>query len=637
MFESDKRSALERLKKGLYSRTDRFGESPRHEIHATEGTVPETWQEKKVEAPAPDLHPTVRLWYKRILIGVGIFFLLGLLTVMYSLLGGKTFVSVDNIDIRIEGPASIAGGQTLLLTATVDNKNATDMQLSDLIIEFPEGAKDPLNPSRDLTKERVSIGDIRAGEVALKNVSAVLYGETGAEKKIKFTVEYRTAGSNAIFFKEKYYTLSISSSPITLTLTAPDSVTAGTESSMKITVTSNTTAIVKDLLLSLEYPFGWTLSSSDPRPTYGDTVWRIGDLAPGGKKTITLVGQALGQDGEERTLHAKVGIQSLTDEKEIATAIISESHTFALEKSFLGIDLSLNGARTGDLSVEPGRLVRADIIWTNNTPDKITNGRIEARITGLALDRNSVSTDGDGYYDSKTNTIVWDGGRVSALKEVAPGATGRVGFSFYSLRAGSTNTQSNASIVVSIAASGDRSGSSGATQALQTVASRTVKLVSNLSLATRALRTQGPFSNTGPIPPRADQESTYTIVWTLTNTSNNISRAEARATLPQGVRWTGLVSPSDASVSYDASTGDILWSAGNILGGGKGDAKEVSFQVGVTPNVSQVGRTIDIIGPATVTATDDFTGVTLKNTGGALTTRTTTDIFWKPGDETVVQ
>jgi len=636
MFESDKKSALDRLKKGLYSRTDRFGESPRHDIHSTDSEVPSAWEEKKEEIPAPDLHPGVRLWYRRILIGSAIFFIIAFLAAVYALLGGKTFVSVDNIDIRIEGPASIAGGETLTLTTSIDNKNATDMQLADLIVEFPDGAKDPSNQAKDLTRERISVGDIQAGAIAQKNVSAVLYGESGAEKKIKFTVEYRTPGSNAIFFKEKYYTLSISSSPITLTLDARDSVTAGAESPMKITVTSNTTSVVKNVLLSLEYPFGWSLASSDPLPTYGDSVWRIGDLAPGAKRTITIRGIAEGQDGEERTIHAHVGMQSASDEKEISTAIISDSHTFSLEKPFLSLSLSLNGMASGDLPIDPGRLVRTDVIWTNNMSDKITNGRIEAKLSGAALDRNSVSTDGDGYYDSRTNTIVWDGGRLSDLKEIAPGATGRVGFSFYPLRSG-PEVQGNASITISIIASGSRISASGGTQSVQSTASRTIKLVSNLSLAARALRTQGSFTNSGPIPLRADQETTYTVVWTLTNTSNNISRAEVVATLPQGVRWTGLVSPSDAGLSYNDSTGEIVWSAGNILGGGQSQPKEVSFQVGVTPNVSQIGTVPQIIGAATVTAVDDFTGATLKNSSQALTTRTTTDIFWKSGDEVVQQ
>ncbi len=633
MFESDKRSALERLKKGLYSRTDRFGESPRHGVRAVSDDVPASWQADE-PTPEPEHGHPMRRWYVRaVFVALGIS-IIATTVMLYTVLGGRSFVSVDNIDILIEGPAAIAGGERTLLTVSIENQNATDMELADLIVEFPPGTKDPQDPARNLERSRISVGNIQSGTMVTRTVGATFYGETGQEQKVKLTVEYRTPGSNAIFFKEKYFEFSLSSSPLTITIDGPDSITAGTESAFRIAVSSNTTSVIKDVLVSLEYPFGWAFSSADPRPSTGETLWRLGDLAPGAKRTITLRGRVEGQDGEARTIHAVTGIESATNENEIGTEIVSESHTFSLERPFLGIDLALNGMRTGDLSAEPGKLVRADVIWTNNTPDKITNGRIEARLSGSALDRSSVSSDGSGYYDSKTTSIIWDSGRIPELKEIAPGATGRVGFSFYPTR---TSTGGNASISVSVVAGGSRTTESGGTTSLETSVSRSVRLVSNVALATRVLRTQGPISNTGPIPPKVDTETTYTIIWTLTNTANAVSRMEVRSTLPQGVRWTGVTSPAEVDFSYDESTGDIVWRAGSMAGGGVSTVREVAFQVGITPSISAIGSVPQLIGQSTVTAVDDFTGATLRNTAPAQTTRTTTDIFWKTGDETVVQ
>jgi hypothetical protein len=112
---------------------------------------------------------------------------------------------------------------------------------------------------------------------------------------------------------------------------------------------------------------------------------------------------------------------------------------------------------------------------------------------------------------------------------------------------------------------------------------------------------------------------------------------EVRSTLPQGVRWTGVTSPAEVDFSYDESTGDIVWRAGSMAGGGVSTVREVAFQVGITPSISAIGSVPQLIGQSTVTAVDDFTGATLRNTAPAQTTRTTTDIFWKTGDETVVQ
>jgi len=637
MFESDKRSAIERLKKSLYSRGSDFSEPMRHDIHGGNDEVPKTWAHDEAPAAPPEpLHPKVRSWYKKILLGSLALFFVALGLVFYSFFGGRTFVSVDNIDLLIEGPVSVAGGETLPLSVSVVNKNSTDMELADLIIEFPEGAKDPSNPSKDLVRSRISVGQVKSGSLAQKSVSAILFGEEGAERRIKFTIEYRTPGSNAIFFKEKYYTVSISSSPVLLTLDALDKVTAGEESLIKVTITSNTTSVVKDLLLATEYPFGWSFSSADPKPLFGETVWRIGDLAPGAKKVIIIRGIAAGQDGEERTLHANVGIQSASDENKIATTIIAEEHTFLLEKPFLGLSLAINGDRSGTLAVEPGRIVRGEVLWTNNSMTKISRAQIEVRLSGVAFDKNSVSVDDGGNYDSRTNTITWAAGRTEGLLEIAPGASDRVGFSFYPTRP-SPSQSANSSISISASARGERQDETSGSGTISSAASATVKLVSNLSLSSRALRSQGPFSNTGPIPPRVDQETTYTVTWTLTNTSNSISDAEVRAVLPAYVKWLSKVSPAQASVTYNPVGGEVVWLAGDVpknadVGAG---AKEVSFQVVLVPNASQRGTAPILVGDAVVTGIDDFTGVTLRNTAPGLTTRTTSDIFWKQGDELV--
>jgi hypothetical protein len=188
-------------------------------------------------------------------------------------------------------------------------------------------------------------------------------------------------------------------------------------------------------------------------------------------------------------------------------------------------------------------------------------------------------------------------------------------------------------------ATGSRVDESGVSQTVSTGAASAIKLISNLSLSARALRTQGPISNTGPIPPKADQETTYTVVWTVTNTSNTISGAQVTATIPQYMRWTGTVSPSDAQITYNPVGGQITWMAGGIpqnAGVGAG-AKQVAFQLALKPTQSQIGSSPDIMGESTIVGLDAFTGATIRNSASNLSTRTTTDLLWKPGDETVGQ
>src|SRR6185369_7742164 len=107
--------------------------------------------------------------------------------------------------------------------------------------------------------------------------------------------------------------------------------------------------------------------------------------------------------------------------------------------------------------------------------------------------------------------------------------------------------------------------------------------------------------------------------------SNAVSGAQVTATLPAYMKWTGVVSPADANITYNSVGGLVTWMAGSIpqnadIGSG---AKQVSFQVALTPNVSQVGSVPMIMSESSITGLDSFTNATIKNGAPSLSTRTT--------------
>ncbi len=283
--------------------------------------------------------------------------------------------------------------------------------------------------------------------------------------------------------------------------------------------------------------------------------------------------------------------------------------------------------------------MRAEIIWTNNSPAKITGAKITAVFSGNVLDKNTIYVGDGGYYDSLTNSVIWEAGRTEGLATIAPGDTGRVGVSFYSVRNTSGQATVNPQITLSVKAEGGRIDESGVSEIIKTGVSQTVKLVSNLTLSSRLLFSQGPLTNTGSIPPHVDKPTTYTVVFTASNTSNTITGAKVTATLPPYVKWTGLISPPDAQITYDPVGGAITWIAGEIPRNsdtGVG-AKQVSFQVSFTPSANQVGTVPEIVSSASISGKDVFTGATLQNSARPLSTRISTDLIYKNGDEIVQQ
>ena len=174
---------------------------------------------------------------------------------------------------------------------------------------------------------------------------------------------------------------------------------------------------------------------------------------------------------------------------------------------------------------------------------------------------------------------------------------------------------------------------------IETKASGRIKLNSIFQLATVALYHDGPFVNFGPLPPKVGAETTYTIIWSVINSSNAVREATVKATLPTYVRWLGAVSPTDESVTFNESTGEVVWNLG-LVEAGRGlvtAAREVAFQIAFRPSASQIDDAPVIIAAPTLAGIDTFTSDVLTYTRRELDIRLLNDSKFRPGDDRVIQ
>ena len=153
------------------------------------------------------------------------------------------------------------------------------------------------------------------------------------------------------------------------------------------------------------------------------------------------------------------------------------------------------------------------------------------------------------------------------------------------------------------------------------------------------IRSSGPFANTGPIPPKVDQETTYTVIWTVDNTANSISNAVVKSSLPSNVKWLGKIDPLGEDISYDKSNGSIVWNVGglNTYTAGTSKRRQVAFQIALTPTINQVGNDLILVNQSNLTASDDFTDESLKSNLGSQSTKFSTDPQFKDGYDKVTQ
>ena len=639
-FDEDRNrlNRLEELKNSLFSKNFKV-KIEHHDTFSTheKREVPDSWERTTTKSNLGEKIFMKTSVFKKFFIASIFFFVLAVGYAAYMFLAGGNTVSNDNIEISVLGNAFTAGGEELPLQISVINKNNSALELVDLIIEYPKSSSEGL--PEDKERIRQSLGAIPGGGIRNENVKLTLFGEQGSTRSIKISIEYRVEGSNAIFIKEKLYNVSISSSPIDLIVEGPTEISPNQDVNLTVKTTLNATKKASDMLLRIDYPVGFKFVEATPKPAYGNNVWDLGDLAPGALHDIAIVGKMVDVfDGEDKTFRIWSGSQSDTDKAQIGIVFNSLGHTVSIKKPFIEARLLVNGIYQSDYSVDSKGEIRGDIEWVNNLDTKVNDLKIQAKISGNSVDRKTIASD-TGFYSSSTDTIIWDKNSNSELIEVNSGDAGSVSFSFSPISSLSSNLITDPSVTIEVSISAKQPTEGNVLKELKNSEIKVVKIISDIGLAAKALYFSGPFSNTGPIPPKVEQETTYTVVWTITNTSNNISKASVRSTLPPWVKFVGNVSPSSEDVSYNASTKEIIWNVGKIpKGTGISTAgREVAFKISFLPSLSQVNNQPVIINDAVLTGFDDFANVNVRVNKNSLNTRLANDPLFPEGGDRVTE
>lgn len=643
MYE-DPKSKISQLEKVLDAKEDLVTKKiKRHELHDRESFVRQDWDQAEFQVGEEIYQAPVKSennFPRKILIGSIIFFVLAILVVAFKFIFGGNLVSGNNIQVAVKAPISVSGGDIMPFEIDITNNNNVTLSGADLGITFPLGAKEATDTSLAAKRVQEYLGDILPGQTIKKNYKIALLGVENEKKDIVITLEYKVPGSNSLFNKVKTFSTLISSSPVSVVVTGPKEVNTNQTVEYSVEITSNSSSIVKGLLLKAEYPFGFTFANSNPKTFSKNNLWLLGDLEPGAKRVVKFSGILSGQEGEERGFNFSLGSQSKTDNTAIDVPFTSSFSSITIRRPFVSADLLLNGSNAAEYVAVAGEKVEATINWQNNLPYEVSDVSILVRLNGNTVDKSSIRVD-DGYYKSIDNTILFNKTTNSELASLEPGKTGSSKFSFGSFPTNSITGSSliNPTIILDIVVSGRRLDYQDGQENVLFADSRKVKISANPQLFAKALYYVGPFQNTGPIPPKSEQETTYTITWTVTNPLNNLSNGVVSATLPPYVKWLGIVSPTKEKMTYDSSTGIVTWNVGGIpaAAGTIAPAREVSFQVSFLPSVNQISSTPELVSDAVLNAKDGFTGTAVSDSFGAVNTRLTSDPYFKLDDEAVIQ
>ncbi|MBI4121552.1 MAG: hypothetical protein HY470_01170 [Candidatus Ryanbacteria bacterium] len=605
--------ALEDLKKRLSRKDEDFSSrTAREPLPRHDGRAPLEWTPKVAAPPYKNTLQKILFWFV-----VGSAVAVAVAAAYFFMFSGSVGIGSNTqklIGLSVGGGEEVVAGERAVWKVRYENKNQIPLESAVIVFEYPPGTQ---ALSGELSKtgiqrDREEIGTIPPGTVGEETFSAVVFGALDEALEGKVSFEYRPQGSSVRLTKEIAYESRVKSSRIGIDIDMPSELRPDQELQAKLAVSSTAETPYKNLALRVESTDGFSFASAEPRPLRGNTIWSVGDLSSGDTFHLAISGKAR-DSVSAQTLKVAVGLFDRTDNK--FTVLTSKEHKFKIEPALLEVSFVADGAQiTAANSVISGR-----VRWQNNLPVAVSNAFVEVYFDPSTVDIKSVASE-RGEFDGSKNALRWVAGRIPELLTVDPGEWGEFSFD---VRVRKDITVANN--IVRLRAVFNTNEVPPDYAGVDIVGRRETeyRVATRLTFSQKGYYYDSRIVNAGPFPPKVGTETTFLIVWSVVNSTNDVDGVEVAATVPSYVRWTGVVIPSDGTLHFDEKTRKLVWSPGKIPAGAgfAGRAREVAFQVGLTPSLPQVGKGPELVSEASFSARDVLTSERITRTAREVTTR----------------
>jgi hypothetical protein len=551
-----------------------------------------------------------------------VFFLVATGIAGYGLFSKKIVVSPNNVGVTLFGPVSTKGGEELAIQVLIENKNTVPLNGVQLTTNFPAGSRHVSNSAQEQVRVVKKLESIDAGETRTEIVKAIVLGGKNEKKEIAFEIRFSIEGSDALYTKTKKFVVNLTDSPLSFTTTLLQEITPGQDFTLGVDVKANSSVALKNTILKIDYPQGFIFKGAVPSPVKGDNLWSLGEMKLGDTVHIEIQGSILGESEQQKIFRISAGVGTEQDALSLKTLLSFSQAGVTIKKSFLGIEIFLGGGNFGTTALEEGKSSNISIQWTNNLLNKVNDVELAVSLSGNVINKKSVLPNSEGLYNAINNIITWDKRVVKDLASLSPGEKGSVSFAFSLIPYSVTNAFKNPTITITTNVKGKRIDENNVPEDVKFLSTKTIKVNTTTKVSSYGTYYGDPIPNTGPLPPKVGEETTYTVTWEAKNSSNDINGAQVFATIPLSVRWTGKVFPNGSPVSYDSTSKKVTWKIGNLKSGTGylEDPAKISFQVALLPGLSQLYRSPMILSETTMTAVDSFTGTHVSSVAEFLST-----------------
>ncbi|MBI4034196.1 MAG: hypothetical protein HY378_01455 [Candidatus Brennerbacteria bacterium] len=541
------------------------------------------------------------LWFRRLLLAVLLLFILVILGTAAFFI--NFFASGGDVIIEVSGPAEVLKGVPFEVEVNIVNETDSRAQGAELAFFPSDGIKHLGNLGSDgvFTEQ---IGDLGEGSIAKRTYRLLSVG--GEEEEVVFNLSYSSAHRR--FGTEKTWKVRVAGSAVRLEVEKPEQILPGSVFELDIRYENTSNFDLPEAVLELEYPTSFRFVSASLSPDSLNNRWRLGELRSGSSGNLQIRGTLESGEASSFVLPVVFSGRFLGEDFPIA----EENVELNASPSPVGLEISVN--RRSDYVARVGDRLTYTIRYDNSSGIALSDVVIRAELLGELYDFLTLSSNGN--VNTLSRTVTWDVSRIPALRLLGAGSAGEMSLEIklkdqfpitrlndknFSLRFRVELT--SPSVPYYLAASETR-----AERTLETKVAGLVRVDAKAFYRDALSK----IVNGGPMPPKVNEETEYTVHWLVVNYATDVSDAVVRASLPPNVRWTGIVKSNTDSVPlYEPQTNEVVWTIGKIRAtkGVLDEPLAAVFQIAATPVSSDLGNFKELLSLTTLRALDDFTGL----------------------------
>jgi len=495
--------------------------------------------------------------------------------------------SKDILKLEILGSDTTEVGQKMDYVLKYKNNGKISLTNIKLTFEFPENSLIEDNKIRIEQK----LDDIYPGEEKTITFSGRVLGQENELKKAKAWLEFQPKNLKAKYQVSTTQTTVIKFSPLTFELDLPSKIETEKDFSFSLNYFSNIDYPLSQLRVKIDYPSGFEFSDSSPK-ALENNEWQVPILnkAEGGR--IRIFGKINGDIGEQKVFKASFGMWT-----EGNFVMLKEATKGAeIIKPTIYLSQLVNGS--SDYSANPGDFLHYEVFFKNIGSSPFENLFLAIDLNSSLFDLTTLKSLNAEYHQGDSS-MIWDWKKNPQLKFLDENEEGKVEFWINLKEDLPVIKPKDKNLVLKDSIS-----------LFPAKEEFSIKVSSKIDLDQQAFFTSDSFPSSGSLPLRVGLPTAFTINWKLKNFYNDLRNVKVRATLPAWVSLTGQLLPRDSSFLFDSQSREIIWEVGEVMAGqgvNGSDSANLSFQISLVPNSSQLGQMPEIISMARVFGDDTWT------------------------------